>query len=87
MARELSERLIQLITEIDKGLAKASKGNVVSVDRLSEEESTFLYSRYLDKGIEIIKGEGEKKYDIRKGQIIDGQTSDSSYCLHIRRKD
>jgi hypothetical protein len=65
--------LINLINGIGSGLAKASLNEVVSVDGLSEEDVTIITAAYRDK------------YEVRKGQIIDGKTLDSSYCLHIRR--
>jgi len=65
--------LTKLINEIGKGLNRASLNEVVSVDGLSEEDVTIITANYRDR------------YEVRKGQVIDGRTSDSSYCLHIRR--
>jgi len=85
MERKLSDDLIKLITKIDTGLAKASPREVVTVDWLSEEDADSLYLKYSDQAKE--EGSYKLKYEVLRGQIINGKTSDSSYCLHIRRKD
>jgi len=84
MARELSEQLVKLISQIDKELAKAAPKDVVSVDWLNEEDVDSLYLKYANEKRE---GRYDTTYEVRKGQIINGRTLDSSYCIHIRRKE
>jgi len=84
MEKKSPEQLAELITKIDKKLVKLSLREVLSVDKLCKEDADILYLKY---GRKIIKVPGEKRYESREGHAIDGQTLDSSYCLHIGRID